>query len=179
MSAPPATLHDLDLEVARRVSGAGQRYTAARQALVRILVTAERPLTTAEVVAQGDGLPQSSAEALVQTQDGYVWIGTQEGLVRFDGARFTTYDRRNTPELRHNSILSLAEAPDGTLWAGTNGGGILLPTTKPKQWAKMIHWLRDPARYAQIVNSQRAYEESLDRPAQIAVFLDRLSELGR
>lgn len=60
MSAPPATLHDLDLEVARRVSGAGQRYTAARQALVRILVTAERPLTTAEVVAQGDGLPQSS-----------------------------------------------------------------------------------------------------------------------
>ena len=71
------------------------------------------------------GLPQNTVQAVLRGSDGYLWLGTQEGLVRFDGARFTTYDRRNTPELRHNSILSLAEAPDGTLWAGTNGGGIL------------------------------------------------------
>jgi signal transduction histidine kinase len=72
------------------------------------------------------GLPQNTVQALLRGRDGYLWIGTQEGLVRFDGARFTTYDRRNTPALKHNSIIALAEGPDGTIWAGTNGGGILL-----------------------------------------------------
>ena len=72
-----------------------------------------------------EGLPQNTVQTVLRGSDGYLWLGTQEGLVRFDGARFTTYDRKNTPELRHNSILCLAEAPDGTLWAGTNGGGIL------------------------------------------------------
>ena len=71
------------------------------------------------------GLPQNTVQAVLRGSDGYLWLGTQEGLVRFDGARFTTYDRKNTPEMRHNSVLSLAQSPDGTLWAGTNGGGIL------------------------------------------------------
>jgi signal transduction histidine kinase/ligand-binding sensor domain-containing protein len=71
------------------------------------------------------GLPQDTVQAVLRGRDGYLWLGTQEGLVRFDGVRFTTYDRRSTPELKHNSIIALAEAPDGTLWAGTNGGGIL------------------------------------------------------
>jgi len=78
-----------------------------------------------DVWQEEKGLPQDTVQAVLRGRDGYLWLGTQEGLVRFDGARFTTYDRRNTPELRHNSIISLAEAPDGTLWAGTNGGGIL------------------------------------------------------
>lgn len=78
-----------------------------------------------DVWQQEQGLPQNTVQAVLRGRDGYLWLGTQEGLVRFDGARFTTYDRRNTPELKHNSILALAQAPDGTLWAGTNGGGIL------------------------------------------------------
>ncbi|NLV55653.1 MAG: transcriptional repressor [Acidimicrobiales bacterium] len=60
----PATLTpsaaDLDLEVRRRVVAAGQRYTANRQAIVGILAGADRPLTTAEVVARSEGLAQSS-----------------------------------------------------------------------------------------------------------------------
>ena len=78
-----------------------------------------------DVWQQEQGLPQNTVQTVLRGRDGYLWLGTQEGLVRFDGARFTTYDRRSTPELKHNSILALAEAPDGTLWAGTNGGGIL------------------------------------------------------
>ncbi|MBK9087539.1 MAG: hypothetical protein IPL90_00170 [Holophagales bacterium] len=78
-----------------------------------------------DVWQQEQGLPQNTVQTVLRGRDGYLWLGTQEGLVRFDGARFTTYDRRSTPELKHNSIISLAEAPDGTLWAGTNGGGIL------------------------------------------------------
>lgn len=77
-----------------------------------------------EVWKTRDGLPQSSAEALVQTRDGYVWIGTQEGLARFDGARFVVYDRASTPELRHNRILALLEDRRGRLWIGTEGGGL-------------------------------------------------------
>ncbi|MBK8598034.1 MAG: hypothetical protein IPN83_21145 [Holophagales bacterium] len=77
-----------------------------------------------EVWRTREGLPQSSAEALVQTRDGYVWIGTQEGLARFDGVRFVVFDKASTPELRHNRILTLLEDRRGRLWIGTEGGGL-------------------------------------------------------
>ena len=73
---------------------------------------------------QDAGLPQNTVGALVQTRDGYLWIGTEEGLVRFDGARFVVIDRQNAPALRSPFISALAEGPDGPLWIGTYGGGI-------------------------------------------------------
>lgn len=72
-----------------------------------------------------EGLPQNRVQAITQTRDGYLWIGTFEGLARFDGARFVVFDRSNTPALFDNSILSLEPAPDGSLWIGTEGGGLL------------------------------------------------------
>lgn len=60
--------------------------------------------------------------AVAQTRDGFVWLGTQEGLVRFDGVTFTRFNRGNTPALPHNEIADLAEGPDGSLWIGTFGG---------------------------------------------------------
>jgi signal transduction histidine kinase/CheY-like chemotaxis protein/sugar lactone lactonase YvrE len=69
-----------------------------------------------------DGLPQNALDALAQTPDGYLWGGTWEGLVRFDGVRFTVYDFNNTPELQARSIRSLATDSAGTLWIGTDGG---------------------------------------------------------
>ena len=71
------------------------------------------------------GLPQNSVQAVLKTRDGYLWLGTQEGLVRFDGVRFTVFDRRNTPEIGHSSILSLCEDRSGALWAGTHGAGLV------------------------------------------------------
>jgi ligand-binding sensor domain-containing protein/signal transduction histidine kinase len=71
-----------------------------------------------------NGLPQNSVQALVQTSDGYIWLGTQEGLVRFDGVRFTVFDKRNTPELKNHYILTLLEDQHGNLWIGTSGGGL-------------------------------------------------------
>ncbi|HWW59883.1 MAG TPA: two-component regulator propeller domain-containing protein, partial [Thermoanaerobaculia bacterium] len=70
------------------------------------------------------GLPQATIYAIVQTRDGYLWIGTEEGLVRFDGVRFVVIDRQNAPALRSPFVSALYEAPDGTLWIGTYGGGI-------------------------------------------------------
>jgi ligand-binding sensor domain-containing protein/signal transduction histidine kinase len=72
-----------------------------------------------------DGLPQNSIQAITQTTDGYLWIGTPEGLVRFDGARFVVFDRANTPAFQDDSILTLRPAPDGSLWIGSEGGGLL------------------------------------------------------
>lgn len=62
-----------------------------------------------------NGLPQNSVQAIVQTRDGYLWLGTQERLVRFDGVRFRVFDVRNTPELKSHYILSLLEDHQGNL----------------------------------------------------------------
>jgi len=67
-----------------------------------------------------NGLPQNSVHALVQTRDGFLWLGTEAGLVRFDGIAFTVFD--HSPELPSGDIRSLLETPDGTLWVGTAGG---------------------------------------------------------
>jgi signal transduction histidine kinase/ligand-binding sensor domain-containing protein/ActR/RegA family two-component response regulator len=67
------------------------------------------------------GLPQNSVRAIVQTRDGYLWLGTQAGLARFDGVAFTVFDSANTPELASDHILSLY-ADAGGLWIGTAAG---------------------------------------------------------
>ena len=63
-----------------------------------------------------DGLPINTITALVQTRDGYLWLGTNDGVVRFDGVRFTVYNAGNTPEIPSNRIVSLHEDGAGTLW---------------------------------------------------------------
>jgi ligand-binding sensor domain-containing protein/signal transduction histidine kinase len=68
------------------------------------------------------GLPQNTVHAIRQTQDGYLWLSTDGGLVRFDGIDFTLFDRRSTPELRSNLMGALTETADGTLWAATADG---------------------------------------------------------
>lgn len=69
------------------------------------------------------GLPQNSARALCQTRDGYLWVGTLNGLARFDGLRFVVFDRGNTPQMRSDAINDLAEdTQDGSLWIATGNG---------------------------------------------------------
>lgn len=69
-----------------------------------------------------DGLPQNSVRAIEQTADGYIWLGTEEGVVRFDGVRFTVFNTRNTKGLKNNYINALHESRDGSLWIATAGG---------------------------------------------------------
>jgi ligand-binding sensor domain-containing protein/signal transduction histidine kinase len=71
-----------------------------------------------------DGLPEDFAQALAQTPDGYLWIGSSGGLVRFDGVRFTVFDADNEPAIRDDSVYCLLVAHDGALWGGTEGGGL-------------------------------------------------------
>lgn len=75
-----------------------------------------------EIWQAKEGLPQNSAQAIVPTRDGYVWIGTQDGLARFDGVRFAVWNKENTREIKHNNIRALHESRGGGLWVGTDAG---------------------------------------------------------
>ena len=57
------------------------------------------------------GLPQDSVTSIVHSRDGYLWLGTYNGLVRFDGVRFKIFNTGNTPEFGDSRITSLFETP--------------------------------------------------------------------
>jgi len=82
-----------------------------------------------DVWQKKDGLPHQSVLTILQTKhaenEGYIWLGSYAGLIRFDGAKFVIFDQRNTPEFQNSTVLALCETPDGTIWIGTNGGGLL------------------------------------------------------
>ncbi len=71
-----------------------------------------------------DDWPQSAVIAIVHARDGYLWLGTQDGLVRWDGLAQTTFNKKNTPVLRNNVIQTLLEDRGRNLWIGTEGGGL-------------------------------------------------------
>jgi signal transduction histidine kinase/ligand-binding sensor domain-containing protein len=68
-----------------------------------------------------EGLPQSSVHSIVQTPDGYLWVATEGGLVRFDGVAFQTFDRNNQPAFTSDDVCCLA-VYGGALWIGTADG---------------------------------------------------------
>ncbi|MCP4152618.1 MAG: response regulator [bacterium] len=71
-----------------------------------------------------EGLPQITVYDVIQTHDGYIWVGTQEGVGRFDGVTFTRFNKSNTSELSNQRIQTLHEDRNGILWIGTYGGGV-------------------------------------------------------
>jgi signal transduction histidine kinase/ligand-binding sensor domain-containing protein len=70
------------------------------------------------------GLPQNSVRAILQSRDGYLWVATLDGMARFDGVRFTIFDKSNTPGINSNRFISLYEDRNGDLWMGTEDGGV-------------------------------------------------------
>ncbi len=70
------------------------------------------------------GLPDNVAISIVQSADGYLWIGTLHGLVRFDGNQFTLFDEMNTPGLKTDQIVFLFEDRQTNLWIGTQSSGL-------------------------------------------------------
>jgi len=70
------------------------------------------------------GLPDNSVAAIAQTPEGYLWIGTYNGLARFDGVRFVTFDPANTPALAHAGVRKLSVDSQGTLWINTFDGSL-------------------------------------------------------
>jgi signal transduction histidine kinase/ligand-binding sensor domain-containing protein len=82
------------------------------------------------------GLPTSFITSVAQTPDGYLWIGTQNGLLRFDGLRFVAFDPDNTPALAHARVEHLFVDDGGTLWANTYDGSL----TSVRRGAFELEW---------------------------------------
>src|SRR5262249_20611476 len=69
-----------------------------------------------------DGFPEGIITSIAQTPDGYLWLGTEFGVVRFDGVRHVRWQPPAPQHLPSNNVRSLLAARDGTLWIGTLGG---------------------------------------------------------
>ncbi len=69
-----------------------------------------------------EGLPQSSVNSIIQSKDGYLWLATFGGLVRFDGVSFTVFDRSNSPGMMSDRCLKIFEDRDSVLWISTEQG---------------------------------------------------------
>src|SRR5262245_52877444 len=72
-----------------------------------------------------NGLPQNSVRDILQTRDGYLWLTTFDGLVRFDGVRFTIFNKSNSPGIVSNRFISLFEDRSGDLWASVETGQVV------------------------------------------------------
>ncbi|MES3022433.1 MAG: diguanylate cyclase [Pseudomonadota bacterium] len=92
-----------------------------------------------------DGLPQISVQAIVQDRQGYIWVGTQSGLARFDGVRFTTYTPDTEPSLPGVWTRSLMVDTRGRVWIGTYKGVAVFQNGK---FSKIP--LADPGRFPSI-----------------------------
>lgn len=98
-----------------------------------------------------DGLPSRVITSIAQTPDGFIWLGTAAGLIRFDGVSFDTYNTQNTPSLTNNNITALTVARDGTLWVGMDWGGFgrfidgrYIPCIPPdKHWSHVYCIVQD------------------------------------
>jgi ligand-binding sensor domain-containing protein len=120
---------------ARRLSLSGGTYgaTALRGLLAALLLGCglpghalepTTPLANYSRQAWGmeNGLPQNTVQALAQTKNGFIWLGTEAGLVRFDGNSFAVFDKNSSPALPGNDVRCLLETKDGALWIGTSEG---------------------------------------------------------
>jgi ligand-binding sensor domain-containing protein/signal transduction histidine kinase len=98
-------------------------FTARAGDLEPMLTEMEGPVRTWQT-ATAQGLPSDSITAIIQTADGFLWVGTSEGLVRFDGVKFTAAPLPQPTRAAGISVTSLCEGRDGHLWVGTLKDGL-------------------------------------------------------
>ncbi len=91
-----------------------------------LVITAQKRNIKFDNIAINQGLSQSSVNAIIQDNEGFIWIATQDGLNKFDGYDFTVFknDPNNPHTLSNNFVSAICEDKEGYLWVGTDGGGI-------------------------------------------------------
>ncbi len=90
---------------------------------------------TYQVWTTSTGLPQDTVRQFLQTRDGYVWMATDGGLVRYDGFDFVTFDRRNTPQMQSDLVNGLFEDGTGSLWLATSNGLVRMEGNRFSRYA--------------------------------------------
>ncbi len=118
-----------------------------KQALVLLLLVLTLPLAAVRYpfinYHSSDGLPQSNITALLQDKEGYIWIGTQAGLGKFDGIRFETFTSREG--LAGNYITDLEMDRDGGIWVASQDGLNRLQAGRFSSWPLPDNYVRDIA----------------------------------
>src|SRR5271155_2879266 len=84
--------------------------------IVSLIAIPVRAQYRVDAFTADNGLPQNIVRGIHQTPDGYLWVATFDGLARFDGVRFTIFNKSTTPGLTTNRFGSMRGAPDGGLW---------------------------------------------------------------
>lgn len=123
-------------------------------------------------------LPESFVKALAQTPDGYLWVGTLNGLARFDGNRFKVFDHSTTHEMVHESIDALAvDLKTGGLWIGTGAGLLYYETHRFRRFAlsdsdsaPLAVGVMEPSREGGIWFSSRSGQVGLVRDGKLATW---------
>ncbi len=102
-----------------------------------------------------NGLPQNSVIDIAQTKDGYLWLATFDGLVRFDGSEFVVYNQSNTDKFLSNRITALSADLDGGLWVGAENGQILrFKNYKFTDFTNKLNNKNYPIFYISVIDSQ-------------------------
>ena len=99
-----------------------------------------------ERISVEHGLSQSSVHCIFQDSQGFMWFGTEDGLNKYDGYKFTiyNYDQDNAKSLSSNEVWSIYEDKSGVLWIGTFGGGINKFDRDTEQFTRYEHDSNDP-----------------------------------
>ena len=105
-------------------------FSLLRLSAIFVLLLLIQPFASAKPLDQysthvwrsQQGLPQNIVKSIAEMPDGYIWVGTQEGLARFDGVNFTTYTTRDTPNLASDNVHYLLVDKPGNLWILAGGG---------------------------------------------------------
>ncbi len=134
-----------------------------------------------------DGLPANGVNAISQTKDGYVWLGTSMGLVRFDGVDFTLLDMSHIPQMRSTIVTSLSDSREGGLWFGLdrgafgyydgkdtsfwgkeNWGGVNLNVHSVLETPKGDLWIGAETLAARMTETNHSYQAILDSTTGLA-----------
>ena len=110
------------------IKGALLAVLAALCLLPAFAAANDKPLSAyyREIWTTRQGLPHNQINAIAQTPDGYLWLGTWEGLVRYNGLEFHVFDRANTAALKDNGVRSVRSSADGAVVIGTSRGGVTI-----------------------------------------------------
>jgi len=118
-----------------------------------------------DVWTTANGLPQNTVNGITQTPNGYLWLATFDGLARFDGVRFTIFDKGNSKGIVSNRFVAVFAAKDGAVWAATeNGvltvyrGGVFESYSTPEGLREYIsNFAEDPQSKVRIETSENYY----------------------
>jgi len=128
-----------------------------------------------ETIDDQDSIPDDNVTALAEDRDGFLWIGTTNGLLRYDGYRFRRYvsDRDDPRSISGGFVRTLLARGDGSLWVGTSADGVSIRRPDGAGFERVQHRAADPASLSD--NAVRALAEAADG----SVWIGTLNGLNR